>query len=214
VKCSLSGDGAQISIDYRRPDPPTDKADRAYAMYHEGALEVEIAKELNLSKSRVTALLKMAHAARGEEMPDGRSRRSRLANKHQRPRPYQLIAADAVALMNRFPDAKIARKLGCRDFAVARAIQYWREMRNLPIPTTRERRNARAQLAKRLVDDEGMTFGAAKAELECCNVTLGKLLDLAYKLEGRERPDGRSQRKRHGSNQPPRDQTGRPTAAD
>jgi hypothetical protein len=207
VKSSLGGKGVEVSIDYRRPAPCTDKADKAYEMYVNGVLEVEIAKVLKLSKSRVTALLKAAHAARGEEMPDGRSRRSNLANKHQEPRTYQLLADAAVELMTKgFKDAQIAKKLGCRDFVIARAIRHWHSIRNLPVPTSRERREARARLAKQLVDS-GKTFKEAAAELECSNLTLGLLLDLAYQLEGRQRPDGRSQRKARHRGQPPADQS-------
>ena len=60
------GKGVGVSLDYRRPEPPTDKADKTYEMSIDGALGVEIAKALKVSKSRVTALLNEAHAARGE----------------------------------------------------------------------------------------------------------------------------------------------------
>jgi hypothetical protein len=112
-----------------------------------------------------------------------------------------------VELMRKgFPDAKIAAKLGCHDFVVAKAVRHWHRIRNLTAPTTKERRALRARLAKELVDG-GQTFRAAAAELECSMVTFCKLIDLAFELEGKPRPDWRTERHSRPAS-PPRDDAG------
>ncbi|HVX09969.1 MAG TPA: hypothetical protein VHC22_02090 [Pirellulales bacterium] len=70
----------------------------------------------------------------------------------------------------------------------------------------KERRALRARLAKELVDG-GRTFREAAAELECSLVTFCKLIDLAYDLEGRPRPDWRTERHSRSASPPSDDAT-------
>jgi site-specific DNA recombinase len=199
-----SGDRqVEFVIDFVDEDPSDALADEVKRLYDEGFMCKEIAQEMNLWRSQVTQLLKHWCKRHGESLPDGRKRRATLPRKTIEVHPYERIADDAAALMLQgLCDAKIAKKLGCRDFVVTKAIRHWHRIRNLAVPTTKERRNARAKLAKQLVDS-GRTFNSAAAELECSMPTFCKLMDLAYKLEGRERPDGRSQRASRGAIQPP-----------
>lgn len=196
MNCSLGDTAIEVSIDYRKPRPSADQAERAYQLDQQGVLRAEIADVLGVSRSRLTKLLHDAYAARGEPMPDGRVRRSQLPVKHLKPPVYQQIADPAVALMQSkgFTTGKIGKKLGSYSaFVVEQAIRWWHESRGLPVPTTQERRLARAMLAKTLLDDDREMQSVAE-ELDCSTNTLRQLLDLAYLSQGQKRPDGRARR--------------------
>ena len=200
VNCSLGDTAIEVSIDYRKPRPSADQAERAYELDQQRVLRAEIANVLGVSPSRLTKLLHDAYSARGEEMPDGRVRRANLPKKNQRPPNYQQIADRAVALMQSkgFADGKIGKKLGGYSaFVVGQAIRWWHESHGLPVPTSQERRLARAMLAKALIDS-GREMQSAAEELECSTNTLRRLLDIAYLSQGQTRPDGRSRRHEEG----------------
>jgi hypothetical protein len=113
---------------------------------------------------------------------------------------YEQIADQAVELMHRgYSDKKIGRLLGCSDFVAAKAIRHWHRVRELPTPTKRQRREARARQAQQLLARQEPMEKIAK-ELECSVTTLRNLLEIAYRLDGQHRPDGRSRR---GSQQAP-----------
>ncbi len=133
--------GIEVTIDFRKPRPSEAAADRAFELYYQQALCAKIAEQLGCSRSRVTKLLKDAHAARGLEMPDGRSRRSTLDKKHIEPPLYHRLADPAKALWDDgLLVIEIAAKLTCDINTVTSAIRYWHESRGLPTPDGRSRR--------------------------------------------------------------------------
>lgn len=195
----------QITIDFIDADPADALAEEAKRLYDQSLMCKEIAQQMGIWPSQVTKLLKHWCQLHGQALPDARVRRASLPRKTMEVHQYERVADDAVALMQRgFSDAKIGKKLGCSAFVAGKAIKHWHRLQNLPTPTTRQRREARARLAKKL-RDEGQTMKAIALELECSEPTLCRLLDLAYRLEGRERPDGRSQRKSSSKKKPPLD---------
>lgn len=192
--------GVEVMIDYRKPRPSAEQAERAYELCQQGLLKAKIADMLEVSRSRLTKLLHDAYAARGEQMPDGRTRRSQLPVKHLKTPVYQQIADRSIALMQGkgFTDGKIGEKLGGHSaFVVGQAIRWWHESRGLPVPTSQERRLARAMLAKTLID-RGREMQSVAKELDCSTNTLRRLLDIAYLSQGQMRPDGRSRRHEGG----------------
>ena len=54
----------------------------AWELYKQDKLNQQIVVELNCGKSKVTRLLRYAAAKHGETLVDGRSRRAKLAQKH------------------------------------------------------------------------------------------------------------------------------------
>lgn len=185
---------AEFAIDFVEDDPMDALADKVKQLYDQGLMNQEIAEQLNIWRSQVTRYLKHWSKLHGEPLPDGRTRRASLPRKTMEVHQYERVAEEAVALMHKgFSDARIGKKLGCSAFVAGKAIRHWHRIRNLPTPTTRQRREARARLAKGL-HDEGLEMKAIAKELECSLPTLCRLLDIAYELEGRERPDGRSLR--------------------
>jgi hypothetical protein len=70
-----SGDGAEITIDFRRPSSFDAESDEAWRLRQQGMKHLDIAHSLKIGKSKVTKLLKLAAAKRGVPYEDGRSRR-------------------------------------------------------------------------------------------------------------------------------------------
>jgi DNA invertase Pin-like site-specific DNA recombinase len=137
-----AGEAIEVTIDYRRPEASLDKSERAYHLCeHKGWLKIRIAKHLGVSKSRVTKLLHDAYARRGQEMPDGRSRRSTLAEKHQAVPVFQSIADDVKAMLDQgMLIFEIADALGVDKATVTKAKIFWYTSRGLTPPDGRSRR--------------------------------------------------------------------------
>lgn len=131
----------EIVIDFVDPDPTEQQSELAKSLQDQGLLSVEIARELDVSKARVTALIRRWYESRGLQMPDGRKRRGQLARKHQEAPLYQQIA-DSVK--KRLDDGlligEIADDLGVDRNTVTAAIRYWYKSRDLPVPDGRSRR--------------------------------------------------------------------------
>ncbi|WP_165441967.1 recombinase family protein [Rubinisphaera italica] len=138
-----AGDAFPISIDFKDHDELNHQHEMALKMYNEGRPEFEIAEELGVSRSRVTAILKQGFEDRGEVKPDGRSRRATLERKHKKRPLYQKIADevmemfDAGALLG-----EIAKHIGIDRNTVTSAVKYWHEKHGLPAPDGRTRRKA------------------------------------------------------------------------
>jgi transposase len=131
----------QAVADFRRQRPSKVQADRAYQLCEEGLLKVEIARQLGVSKSRVTKLLHDAYSARGQKMPDGRSRRAHLAKKHLAPPVFEQIADDVKALWDEgLLMEEIAERVRRDKNTVTKAVAFWHSSRGLPVPDGRTRR--------------------------------------------------------------------------
>jgi len=75
----------EVVIDFVDPNLLDEQSKQAKAFYDEGLMCAKIAERLGCSRSYVTKLIKHWHESRGLKAPDGRSRRSQLAEKHQNP---------------------------------------------------------------------------------------------------------------------------------
>jgi len=130
-----------VTIDYRKPRPSADQAERAFELYSAGHLCAEIATILGCSRSRVTKLLEHAHEKRGLKKTDGRSRRSTLKKKHTEPPLYRRLSDPAKALWDQeLLMQEIADRLDCEKNTITSAIRFWFESRHLPVPDGRRRR--------------------------------------------------------------------------
>lgn len=140
---TLDAGGDEVVIDYS-PDPtgvPEAVSSEVIRLYDAGLLEREIARRLRLGRSTVTRTLDAWDAARGQERPDGRSRRMTLPEKHLAPPVYQEVAERVKGLADRgllFGD--IASELDLDRNTVTAAWRFWHTSRGLPVPDGRTRR--------------------------------------------------------------------------
>ena len=137
------------SSDFERIEIPiVDSSDgkqrrAARQMYEDDMLEVDIARSLGVSQSRVTALLKQSFSETGDELPDGRTRRSRLAKKSTVPAKFEQLADEVMMLYEKeMLLMEIAEALSCNRDTVTAAIRFWHESRGLPVPDGRTRRKS------------------------------------------------------------------------
>ena len=138
-------DGPEVTIDFRRDSDgvPAGVVTEVTALYEAGILVKVIARRLGLARSTVSRLLDDWFAARGQDRPDGRTRRSKLPAKHVDPPAYQ-DAADRVKTLadQDLLFGEIAGQLGLDRNTVTAAWRYWFESRGMSVPDGRTRRKS------------------------------------------------------------------------
>jgi predicted site-specific integrase-resolvase/predicted transcriptional regulator len=135
-----------VYIDFKDPDPMiafTKLSDQAKALYDEDLMNAEIAKSLGVSRSMVTKLLHHWFDSRGLVMPDGRSRRAKLARKHMEQPYYRQVSDRVKQLMDQgLLLGQIAEVIGCDRNTVTSAARFWYESRGLEYLDGRARRKS------------------------------------------------------------------------
>lgn len=135
--------GVDVVVDYRAESNTAALALRAVELDRSGLLRKEIGRELGVSKSRVTALLKQGYALAGEPFQDGRKSRSSLVKKQGAAPRYVEIADEVHELASTgMLLVDIAQQLGVDRDVVTKAQQHWHRVRGLPIPDGRTRRKS------------------------------------------------------------------------
>jgi AraC-like DNA-binding protein len=192
----MEGHGEEIVIDFRRPPQYEEESERAKALFDQGWLMIRIAREMGKAKSHVTKLIKHWFESRGLAVPDGRSRRGTLTEKNQAEPLYHSIADSAQALWDEpyyLSAREIGRRLGCTDTTAWKAIVHWYGVRQLPLPTTEERRQRIMQRARQMfeenieIKDIAKAFGYSPRGMKLA-------LKENYTRSGKVMPDGRSPR--------------------
>lgn len=130
----------EVRLEFRDVSRATELMARAWDLYQQGKMLVEIARELGVGKSKMTAIIREAARERGETIPDGRERRSSLARKNVDCSAADQLMADIKRLYDQnLPNQEIAKRLGiCRD-TVTRFLQKWHRDRGLTMIDGRTR---------------------------------------------------------------------------
>ncbi len=153
----------EIVIDFVDPNPLDGPSEEAKRLYDQKLMNMEIAKQMDVSKSQVTKLLHHWYESRGLKMPDGRSRRSELPRKHVEPPMYQRIRIEVKRLYDEgLLLGDIAAQLKCDINTITSAVAYWHESRGLDVPDGRTRRKTLdRKVSKRSNDDRRSDSGSA-----------------------------------------------------
>ena len=120
-------------------DAKNELLERVLAMHHDqDMLCIDIAKAVGCSRSRMSKLLDMAYAQRGLPKPDGRSRRSTLKKKHDKPPLYQRISDEAKRLRDDgLKRGEIDNRLNVDRNTITSALGFWYESRGQEPPDGR-----------------------------------------------------------------------------
>jgi hypothetical protein len=149
-------EGVEVAIDYREPSEAEKLADRVKELYDGGLLIRAIAARLGITRNLARKALACWYRRQGQEVPDGRSRRAELAQKHLEPPPYQALADRAMALYDRkLPLGKIAEELGCDRNTVTKAVAFGHAARGRLPPDGRTRRKMLKQRQPRTPEVQG-----------------------------------------------------------
>lgn len=191
-----AGEGEVIEIDILPPDPKAAIRIRVKELYNQGWMQKDIAREVDLHRSQITKLLKEWEQLNHEKLPDGRRRRHYLSQGKMASPRYQKIAEEAKQLWDEdIPTKEIARQLNCSPPTVERSVQYWHEIRGLPIPREKERKDRLFQQAKRLFDN-GWQIKQIANRFHYTPRGMKLMLESGFANLGLEFPDGRSRRGR------------------
>lgn len=102
---------------------------------------VRIAEEMGRKKSYVRKLIKYWFESRGLPVPDGRSRRSNLEQKHRVQPTFEAIADSVQLLMEEgLLIEEIAARSGVGRDTITKVMKFLRTVRGLSIPDGRTRR--------------------------------------------------------------------------
>jgi hypothetical protein len=143
ITSSTTDEGIEVVIDYRALPARVEQSERAKELYDQGLMNAQIAQILECKRNWVTKLLRDWFTSRGQSMPDGRTRRSTLKQKHLEAPPCQQIADEAMALYEQgLLLQDIADRLGRDRNTITNAIKYAHAVRGLKAPDGRTRRKS------------------------------------------------------------------------
>ena len=109
-------------------------------LFDEGLQVNEIAKRLKVHRNRVASLIKKHQADAGLPPTDLTKRRGEIQKREDRALHKQ-IANRVMELYRQGRSYKeICKECRCSHPIVMRAIRYWHELRDLPVPDGRTRR--------------------------------------------------------------------------
>lgn len=200
VPTIASNDYQEVVVDFKDPEPDEEKLKLAWELKQQGKMNIEMISALKCSPGNVTRLLKKASEIHGVPFEDGRKRRAKLKKKQLKTPQYRQIADEAVRLWNETPCyLKIADELDCSDVTVEKAIRFWYESRNLPVPTKSVIRAQKQEEARKLLDRK-VPLNVVANSLHVNPATIRNWMKKQYEAEGKTMPDLRSRR-----NQPPDD---------
>lgn len=183
-----------VVIDFKKPKLIDEQSEIAKRLWDQGLLHVDIAKQMGCIPPYVTKLIQNWHDSRGLERPNNKSRRKLLEKKQTETPLYKTIANDVVGLMKSgLSNLEISRRLKTNDFNVAKAIKWWHETRNLPVPNAKDRRQQKLARAQAMLDEGKLIKDIAK-ELGYSPRGLKLALEKDATNHGRIVPDGRQRR--------------------
>lgn len=137
----VGDDGAEITIDFRRPSDLDAKAEQAWQLYQHGALHKEISLQLPCGKLQVTKYLKHAAKRHGVPYEDGRRRRFKLPAKQSEPPRYVRLAPEVGQLVEEgLLLFEIGERLKVNRTTLTKAYNKYRVDRGLPPLDGRARR--------------------------------------------------------------------------
>ena len=142
--------GEEIVIDFREPPAYEAESEQAKALWDQGWMMTRIGKEMGKAKSYVRKLIAFWFTSRGLPVPDGRSRRANLAQKHLLPPLFEALADPVERLLQEgLLIGEIAERLGCCRDTVTKVIKCLRATRGLLIPDGRTRRKGLSRKVSR-----------------------------------------------------------------
>lgn len=152
-----------VVIDFKKPKLIDEQSETAKRLWDQELLHVDIAKQMSCIPPYVTKLIQHWHDSRGLERPNNKSRRKLLEKKQTKTPLYKMIANDIVGLMKSgFSNLETSRRLKTNDFNVAKAIKWWHETRDLPVPDVKDRRQQKLARAQAMLDEGKLIKDIAK----------------------------------------------------
>ena len=183
-----------VEIDFKAVDPRDELAEKVKELWDQDLLMREIAKQLKMSRSRVSGLFNHWFDSRGLPRPNNYKRRSGLAKKQTNEPAYQVIASGAVEAMNEGKsNLEIARMFKTSDATVSKSIAWWHRQRGMEPPTAKDRRAMKLQRALQLMD-EGRLLKDIACELGYSARGLSLAISKYASERGIDLPDGRTRR--------------------
>lgn len=135
----------EVVVEFRRSDPNVELSERVKELADQGLLMQDIAKRLNIGRSRPGRLLKLWYTSRGLPAPNLKRRMADLVRQTAPPPKHVQLAPRVGELLARnMKLADIAAKLGVNRNVVTAAARHWYQLTGqTPIDGRTRRRQIR-----------------------------------------------------------------------
>jgi DNA invertase Pin-like site-specific DNA recombinase len=193
VRSASDGQGIEVCIDFKRPRKSDSDADEAIRLWLQGQLNREVGTALGVGTAYVTRLLKIGAERMGTTLDSLQSqRKSRPVNPDRMP-GYERIADDAKRLWwnELYPLAAVARKLSCSTVTIDRALRYWFEYRELPVPRFADWQREQERRTVTLFEQNDLTVQEIACRIHVGGTQVKKIVRRAYKRIGKSFPNRR-----------------------
>jgi hypothetical protein len=181
-----------FQIPDRRPSWVVENAEMVFQRRQEGNLShSRLADEFGVSKPTIATAIKHFLATH----PDAKDE-VHLASGGARPIKFNIetFADEARQLWeNDWSKLKLAEKYGCSTPTIDKALAFAYEQAGLPMPTRKDRQNAKSTEARQLLNG-GRSLDEIAAALKVSDVTARQCLKASFAAEGKAMPDLRSHR--------------------
>jgi len=132
-----------IMIDFREESRAEQLAERAWELYEQGLMYVEIAEQLEISQMYVTKVIRTAATQRGITSLDGRHRKAGHDRKRTPPPPCRAIQNEVMQMLG---EGLLMREIATHFHVslnlLTRSVAAWHIERGLPVPDGRTRRKS------------------------------------------------------------------------
>lgn len=133
--------GEEVTVSFEMPLESDDLAESALKLVDSGMLRIKVARQLGISKSRLTTLLQRAYKANCREFIDGRHVRGAIQVMSRGPLLHERLAPTVGEMATKgMPLQQIAHTLGRNRDVIAKAYVFWRQTQSLPPLDGRARR--------------------------------------------------------------------------
>jgi len=189
-------EGTDVVIDFRRPRKSD--ADKAIALWLDGAQNIEIAKQLGTVPSYISRLLPLGASRMGTTLESLRPQRKLRPVDPARAPGYQQIANEVKTLWwdELFPLGTVAKRLEVSTVTADAAKAWWYESRGLKTPSYEEWCLEVERRVLELFDAEELTVGEIGEKVHRAHGTVMQIVKAACKRLGRPLPDAWARRSR------------------
>jgi DNA invertase Pin-like site-specific DNA recombinase len=126
-----------VEIDIRRPQRREEIADEVKRLWDAGVKELDICKQLGMSRTLFSSALDYWYAKNDAVRPDGRQTRGRIPSDRRADKLQNQIMD---LFKQDLPISVIAERTGCGLEVVREAVTKWHAQSGLPVPDGRARR--------------------------------------------------------------------------
>jgi hypothetical protein len=195
---TTAGEEIEVVIDFKRPRKCDADADKAIALWLDGAQNIEIAEQLGTVPSYISRLLPLGASRMGTTLEALRPQRKLRPVDPARAPGYQQISNEVKSLWwdELFPLGTVAKRLEVSSVTADAAKAWWYESQGLKTPSYEEWCLEVERRVLEFFDAEELTVGEIGKKVHRAHGTVIQIVKAACNRLGRPSPDAWTRRTR------------------